>query len=114
MDCNAVPPITVTLRASVRHRVVNAPFVPQVSLCQYEVDVGWTDLISHPAEGEWQRIAPLRVLSFDIECAGRKGAFDSRLWQREHTGSKWSFECRRASFSSSYFQGSSQKQKKTL
>lgn len=45
----------------------------QVSLCQYEVDVGWTDLISHPAEGEWQRIAPLRVLSFDIECAGRKG-----------------------------------------
>uniref|UniRef100_A0A667Y482 DNA polymerase n=1 Tax=Myripristis murdjan TaxID=586833 RepID=A0A667Y482_9TELE len=46
-----------------------------VSLCQYEVDVGWTDLISHPAEGEWQRIAPLRVLSFDIECAGRKGIF---------------------------------------
>uniref|UniRef100_A0A8B9LHQ7 DNA polymerase n=1 Tax=Astyanax mexicanus TaxID=7994 RepID=A0A8B9LHQ7_ASTMX len=26
-------------------------------------------------EGEWQRIAPLRVLSFDIECAGRKGVF---------------------------------------
>lgn len=48
-------------------------FVLQVSLCQYEVDVGWTDLISHPAEGDWQRIAPLRVLSFDIECAGRKG-----------------------------------------
>uniref|UniRef100_A0A3P8TGI9 DNA polymerase n=1 Tax=Amphiprion percula TaxID=161767 RepID=A0A3P8TGI9_AMPPE len=46
-----------------------------VSLCQYEVDVGWTDLISHPAEGKWQRIAPLRVLSFDIECAGRKGIF---------------------------------------
>lgn len=46
-----------------------------ISLCQYEVDVGWTDLISHPAEGEWQRIAPLRVLSFDIECAGRKGIF---------------------------------------
>ncbi|XP_056144601.1 DNA polymerase delta catalytic subunit [Lampris incognitus] len=47
----------------------------KVSLCQYEVDVGWTDLISHPAEGEWQRISPLRVLSFDIECAGRKGIF---------------------------------------
>ncbi|CAG02717.1 unnamed protein product, partial [Tetraodon nigroviridis] len=46
-----------------------------VSLCQYEVDIGWTDFISHPAEGEWQRIAPLRVLSFDIECAGRKGIF---------------------------------------
>uniref|UniRef100_A0A3B1JRC5 DNA polymerase n=1 Tax=Astyanax mexicanus TaxID=7994 RepID=A0A3B1JRC5_ASTMX len=40
-----------------------------------KVDVGWNDLISHPAEGEWQRIAPLRVLSFDIECAGRKGVF---------------------------------------
>uniref|UniRef100_A0A8C7T699 DNA polymerase n=2 Tax=Oncorhynchus mykiss TaxID=8022 RepID=A0A8C7T699_ONCMY len=47
----------------------------KVSLCQYEVDVGWTQLISHPAEGEYQRIAPLRVLSFDIECAGRKGIF---------------------------------------
>lgn len=69
-------------------------FAPQVSLCQYEVDVGWTDLISHPAEGEWQRIAPLRVLSFDIECAGRKGddllAWDvpylseiSSLWRKK-------------------------------
>ena len=26
-------------------------------------------------EGEWQAIAPLRILSFDIECAGRKGHF---------------------------------------
>lgn len=54
-------------------------FVLQVSLCQYEVDIGWTDFISHPAEGDWQRIAPLRVLSFDIECAGRKGFFFSSL-----------------------------------
>ncbi len=44
------------------------------SRCQLEVDVAWNKLISHPAEGEWQDIAPLRVLSFDIECAGRKGA----------------------------------------
>lgn len=54
----------------------------QASLCQYEVDVGWKDLISHPAEGDWQRIAPLRVLSFDIECAGRKGA----LFTKEFSG----------------------------
>ncbi|XP_016108706.1 DNA polymerase delta catalytic subunit [Sinocyclocheilus grahami] len=47
----------------------------KVSLCQYEVDVAWNHLVSHPAEEEWQRIAPLRVLSFDIECAGRKGVF---------------------------------------
>uniref|UniRef100_A0A4W3ICB1 DNA polymerase n=1 Tax=Callorhinchus milii TaxID=7868 RepID=A0A4W3ICB1_CALMI len=46
-----------------------------VSLAQLEVDVSWTEMISHPAEGEWQKIPPLRVLSFDIECAGRKGIF---------------------------------------
>eukprot|EP00054_Salpingoeca_dolichothecata_P028788 m.221503 g.221503 ORF g.221503 m.221503 type:complete len:1095 (-) comp26313_c0_seq5:63-3347(-) len=45
------------------------------SLCQIEVDVAYTNLISHPADGEWQKVAPLRVLSFDIECAGRKGIF---------------------------------------
>ncbi len=32
-------------------------------------------LISHTPEGEWAKIAPLRILSFDIECAGRKGIF---------------------------------------
>uniref|UniRef100_A0A8C5Q3P7 DNA polymerase n=1 Tax=Leptobrachium leishanense TaxID=445787 RepID=A0A8C5Q3P7_9ANUR len=47
----------------------------RVSLNQLEVDVNSVDLISHHAEGEWQKIAPLRVLSFDIECAGRKGIF---------------------------------------
>uniref|UniRef100_V9KAT7 DNA polymerase n=1 Tax=Callorhinchus milii TaxID=7868 RepID=V9KAT7_CALMI len=47
----------------------------KVSLAQLEVDVSWTEMISHPAEGEWQKIPPLRVLSFDIECAGRKGIF---------------------------------------
>ncbi|XP_010848029.1 PREDICTED: DNA polymerase delta catalytic subunit [Bison bison bison] len=45
----------------------------KATLCQLEADVLWSDVISHPPEGEWQRIAPLRVLSFDIECAGRKG-----------------------------------------
>ena len=27
------------------------------------------------AEGKWSKLAPLRVLSFDIECMGRKGFF---------------------------------------
>ncbi|XP_078587905.1 DNA polymerase delta catalytic subunit-like [Branchiostoma floridae x Branchiostoma japonicum] len=45
------------------------------SLAQIEVDVSWEEFVSHPAEGEWLKIAPLRVLSFDIECAGRKGIF---------------------------------------
>ncbi|XP_014678867.1 PREDICTED: DNA polymerase delta catalytic subunit-like [Priapulus caudatus] len=43
--------------------------------CQLEADVSWEDFVSHPAEGEWQKVAPLRLLSFDIECAGRKGIF---------------------------------------
>jgi DNA polymerase elongation subunit (family B) len=44
-------------------------------IIRYEVDVAWDALISHPAEGEWAKLAPMRVLSFDIECAGRKGIF---------------------------------------
>ena len=28
-----------------------------------------------PVQGEWSHVAPLRILSFDIECAGRKGIF---------------------------------------
>lgn len=35
----------------------------------------YKDLISHAPEGDWLEIAPLRILSFDIECAGRKGIF---------------------------------------
>ncbi|KAF7794322.1 hypothetical protein EIP86_005456 [Pleurotus ostreatoroseus] len=45
------------------------------SRCQIEVAVKWNDFISHSPEGDWQRMAPLRILSFDIECAGRKGIF---------------------------------------
>ena len=44
-------------------------------LFQIEVDVAWDQFISHPAEGEWLKVAPYRILSFDIECAGRKGVF---------------------------------------
>ena len=34
-----------------------------------------SDLVSHAPEGEYMGIAPLRILSFDIECAGRPGIF---------------------------------------
>lgn len=47
----------------------------KVSTCQIECSVDYRDLISHPSEGEWLKMAPLRILSFDIECAGRKGIF---------------------------------------
>merc|ERR1719244_199163 len=45
------------------------------SRSQLEVDIAWDKLISHAPEGEWSTVAPLRILSFDIECAGRKGIF---------------------------------------
>lgn len=35
----------------------------------------YRDLIAHHNDGEWAKMAPLRILSFDIECAGRKGVF---------------------------------------
>ena len=43
--------------------------------CQIEVDVSWEDFVSHAPEGEWAEVAPFHILSFDIECAGRKGIF---------------------------------------
>ncbi|CAK5273856.1 unnamed protein product [Mycena citricolor] len=45
------------------------------SRCQIELNVRYDALISHSPDGEWSKIAPLRILSFDIECAGRKGIF---------------------------------------
>ncbi|KAG8929456.1 DNA-directed DNA polymerase delta [Tulasnella sp. 419] len=45
------------------------------SNCQIELDVRNDAFISHLAEGDWSDMAPLRILSFDIECAGRKGIF---------------------------------------
>jgi DNA polymerase delta subunit 1 len=47
----------------------------RISTCQLEVTINYKDLVSHPSEGEWLKNAPLRILSFDIECAGRKGIF---------------------------------------
>lgn len=46
-----------------------------VSTCQIEAEVNYKDLIAHSTDGEFAKMAPLRVLSFDIECAGRKGIF---------------------------------------
>lgn len=47
----------------------------RVSTAQIELDIVYDSLVSHAPDGEWQRIAPLRILSFDIECMGRKGHF---------------------------------------
>ncbi|KAF8899613.1 DNA polymerase family B-domain-containing protein [Gymnopilus junonius] len=45
------------------------------SNCQLEISLRYDAFISHSPEGDWQKIAPLRILSFDIECSGRKGIF---------------------------------------
>lgn len=45
------------------------------SRCQIEVDVAFDLFIAHEPEGDWAKVAPFRILSFDIECAGRKGIF---------------------------------------
>ena len=45
------------------------------SMCQYEIDVVYDKVISHPPEGQYSKLAPFRILSVDIECAGRKGHF---------------------------------------
>lgn len=45
------------------------------SNCQIEAECSYRDLIAHEPVGEWSKMAPLRVMSFDIECAGRKGIF---------------------------------------
>ena len=42
---------------------------------QIEVDIVHHDIVPRKSEGEWNKIAPLRILSVDIECQGRKGHF---------------------------------------
>lgn len=34
-----------------------------IGTAQIEVDVAWNAVVSHPAEGEWGKMAPLRILS---------------------------------------------------
>jgi len=44
------------------------------SNCQIEVDIiNYNNVECHPCEGEFASIAPLRILSFDIECCSEKG-----------------------------------------
>uniref|UniRef100_A0A1B0FB18 DNA polymerase delta catalytic subunit n=1 Tax=Glossina morsitans morsitans TaxID=37546 RepID=A0A1B0FB18_GLOMM len=52
----------------------HSKFLPE-SRCQLEVDVAFDKFISHEPEGEWSKVAPFRILSFDTECAGRRGIF---------------------------------------
>ena len=51
------------------------PEKDKISRCTFEVDVFFDSLTVHPCNGIWSAIAPMRILSFDIECQGRKGHF---------------------------------------
>lgn len=46
-----------------------------VSRCTHEFNISFHHIITHATTGIYSAIAPLRILSFDIECMGRKGHF---------------------------------------
>ncbi|KAK4137683.1 hypothetical protein BT67DRAFT_415301 [Trichocladium antarcticum] len=70
VDCSIAGMAWVEAPAG-RYRLVH----DKQSNCQIEAEVSYRDLIAHKPVGEWSKMAPLRILSFDIECAGRKGIF---------------------------------------
>ena len=46
------------------------------SSCQIEFDVdNYNHLEGLPCEGEYSKLAPLRIMSFDIECTSEAGKF---------------------------------------
>ena len=53
------------------------PKVAKKSSCQMEIDVwDYSTFTCHSrCDGKWSRIAPLRILSFDIECLPENGRF---------------------------------------
>lgn len=53
----------------------NSNIQEQISRCTIEVNIFYNHIISHECINQWSIIAPLRILSFDIECQGRKGHF---------------------------------------
>ncbi|KUI63889.1 DNA polymerase delta catalytic subunit [Cytospora mali] len=72
VDCKIFGMSWVEAPAS-KYRLI--PERDRQSNCQIEAECSYLDLIAHKPVGEWSKMAPLRILSFDIECAGRKGIF---------------------------------------
>ncbi|OMP04435.1 DNA-directed DNA polymerase, family B, pol2 [Corchorus olitorius] len=70
IDCNIVGGNWIEIPAGKYKKAVK-----NLSYCQLEFDCLFSDLISHAPEGDFSKMAPFRILSFDIECAGRKGHF---------------------------------------
>ena len=59
------------------NKYIITSFNDKISHCQLECSVTCNSIVAHESIGEWLITAPLRILSFDIECAGRKGFFPS-------------------------------------
>ncbi|KAK9468645.1 DNA polymerase family B-domain-containing protein [Lipomyces arxii] len=72
VDCKMSGMSWISLPAG-KYEVV--PKSQKVSAAQLELTIPFEYLVAHQSEGEWLKMAPLRILSFDIECAGRKGIF---------------------------------------
>ncbi|KAM7523503.1 hypothetical protein LguiA_013405 [Lonicera macranthoides] len=70
IDCNIVGGNWLEVPAGKYKKTVK-----NLSYSQLEIDCLYSELISHLPEGEFSKMAPFRILSFDIECAGRKGHF---------------------------------------
>ncbi|KAE9587344.1 DNA polymerase delta catalytic subunit [Lupinus albus] len=70
IDCNIVGGNWIELLAGKYKKTSKT-----LTYCQLEFDCLYSELISHTPEGEYSKMAPFRILSFDIECAGRKGHF---------------------------------------
>ncbi|KAH7924149.1 ribonuclease H-like protein [Leucogyrophana mollusca] len=51
------------------------PAERKLSTCQIEMSMRWDAFVSHAPEGDWSKVAPLRILSFDIECIVRRDIF---------------------------------------
>ncbi len=49
----------------------------QTSTSQIELAVNYKDIVAHQPTGDWLKFAPLRILSFDIECYKVGGEFPS-------------------------------------
>ncbi|XP_068652015.1 DNA polymerase delta catalytic subunit-like isoform X2 [Aristolochia californica] len=70
IDCNIVGGNWIEVPAGKYKKTIKS-----MSYCQLEFDCLYSQLVSYVPEGEFSKMAPFRILSFDIECAGRKGHF---------------------------------------
>ncbi|KAF5201446.1 Dna polymerase [Thalictrum thalictroides] len=70
IDCNIVGGNWIEVPVEKYKKATNP-----MSYCQLEFDSLYTELISHVPEGKFSKMAPFRILSFDIECAIRMELF---------------------------------------